>query len=73
MAVKERNLLVKRILLSFLQFLSVGVLILHDVPQCTRNCFHQFDQHPQMLRKNTFSRRSESTKNSDKKKNQFDA
>ena len=52
--VKRRILCVKRILLSFPQYLSVGVLILHEVQQCTPNFFHQFDQHPQMLRKNTF-------------------
>ena len=47
-------LLTKRILLSFPQFLSVFAVILHEVQQCTPNFFHQFDQHPQMLRKNTF-------------------
>jgi hypothetical protein len=33
--IKRRILCVERILLSFPQFLSVGVLILHEVPQCT--------------------------------------
>ena len=47
-------LLTKRILLSFSQFLSIFAVILHEVQQCTPNFFHQFDQHPQMLRKNTF-------------------
>ena len=46
---------VKRILLSFPQFLSVWAVILHEAQQCTQHFFHQFDQHPQMLRKNTFS------------------
>ena len=41
---------VKRILLSFPQFLSVWAVILHEVQQCTRKIFHQFDQHPQMRR-----------------------
>jgi hypothetical protein len=54
MGVKRRILCVKRILLSFPQFVSIGILILHEVQQCTRIFFHQFDQHPQMLRKNTF-------------------
>jgi hypothetical protein len=49
--IKWRILCVKRILLSFPQFLSIGVPILHEVPQCTRIFFHQFDQHAQMLRK----------------------
>jgi hypothetical protein len=44
--VKQRIVCVKRILLSFPQFL-------HEVHQCTQNVFHQLDQHPQMLRKNT--------------------
>jgi hypothetical protein len=26
----------------------------HEVPQCTQKNYHQFDQHPQMLRKYTF-------------------
>jgi hypothetical protein len=42
MGVKRRNLLVKRILLSFPQFLSVGVFILHEVPQCTQAGFDFF-------------------------------
>ena len=54
MGVKRWILCVKRILLSFPQYLSVWVLILHEVQQCTPNFFHQFDQHPQMLRKYTF-------------------
>jgi hypothetical protein len=54
MGVKQRILRVKRILLSFPQYLSVWVLILHEVQQCTPNFFHQFDQHSQMLRKYTF-------------------
>ena len=33
--IKRRILCVKRILLSFPQFVYVGVLILHEVPQCT--------------------------------------
>ena len=65
--VKQRILCVKRILLSFPQFLSVGVLILHEVPQCTQHFFHQLDQNPQMLKKSTFWRRSESKKNLTKK------
>ena len=64
---------VKRILLSFPQFLSVWAVILHEVQQCTRNVFHQFDQHPQMLRKKYFFlRRSESKKIPTKKMIQFD-
>jgi hypothetical protein len=54
MGVKRRILRVKRILLSFPQYLSDVADILHEVQQCTPNFFHQFDQHPQMLRKNTF-------------------
>jgi hypothetical protein len=53
MGVKRRILRVKRILFSFPQFLSVWAVILHEVQQCTQHFFHQFDQHPQMLRKNT--------------------
>jgi hypothetical protein len=51
MVVKQQFLRVKRILLSFPQFVSV---ILHAQQQYTPNFFHQFDQHPQRLRKNTF-------------------
>jgi hypothetical protein len=35
MGVKRRIICIKQILLSFPQFLSVGVLILHEVQKCT--------------------------------------
>jgi hypothetical protein len=60
-SVKRRILCVKRILFSFPQFLSVGVQIFHEVPQCTQYFFKHFDQHPQKLgRKRKNSCRSES-------------
>jgi hypothetical protein len=43
-------------LISTVNLLSVGVLILHEVQQCTQKNFHYFDQHPQMLRKKYFFR-----------------
>ena len=64
----DEFLLTKRILLSFPQFLSVFAVILHEVEQCTPNFFHQFDQHPQTLRKNTFFASKWIKKKSDKKK-----
>ena len=43
--VKHRILCVKRILLSIPRFSSDLAIILHEVPQCTPNFFHQFDKH----------------------------
>jgi hypothetical protein len=55
----------KRILLSFPQYLYVGVLILHEI--CSTNLTNTH----KCLEKIPFSRRSESKKNFDKKRIQF--
>jgi hypothetical protein len=54
MGVKQRILLIKWSLLSFPQFLSVGAVILQEVPQHTPKNLYFNDQCPLMLRKNTF-------------------